>query len=170
MLCQRCNKNEVTTHYTQNVNGQITEYHLCSECAEAMGIGGMFSGFGGFGGFTFSPLGGMLGSMLGAPAYSHSALPTVERCELCGSSFSDIAERGKAGCAKCYEVFRNQLMPSIERLHGNTSHAGKRPDGGAASVKQSELEGLKEKLRQAIDAQEYEKAAEYRDRIKELEG
>ena len=37
MKCENCGKNEVTFVYQSNVNGQITEKHLCGECAEKLG-------------------------------------------------------------------------------------------------------------------------------------
>ena len=38
MKCENCGKNEVTFIYQSNVNGQVTEKHLCSECAEKLGL------------------------------------------------------------------------------------------------------------------------------------
>ena len=37
MKCENCGKNEVTFVYQSNVNGRITEKHLCSDCAEKLG-------------------------------------------------------------------------------------------------------------------------------------
>ncbi len=37
MKCENCGKNEVTFVYQSNVNGHVTEKHLCSECAEKLG-------------------------------------------------------------------------------------------------------------------------------------
>ena len=37
MKCQKCGKNEVNLHYSSNVNGAVTEAHLCSECAQSSG-------------------------------------------------------------------------------------------------------------------------------------
>ena len=37
MKCENCGKNEVTFVYQSNVNGTVTEKHLCSECAEKLG-------------------------------------------------------------------------------------------------------------------------------------
>ena len=37
MKCENCGKNEVTFVYQSNINGQITEKHLCSECAQKLG-------------------------------------------------------------------------------------------------------------------------------------
>lgn len=34
MLCEKCKKNEATFHKVTNINGRITEYHLCEKCAE----------------------------------------------------------------------------------------------------------------------------------------
>ena len=33
MLCEKCEKNQATFHYTEVVNGVKNEHHLCSECA-----------------------------------------------------------------------------------------------------------------------------------------
>ena len=34
MKCEHCGKNEVTFVYRSNINGQVEEKHLCSDCAE----------------------------------------------------------------------------------------------------------------------------------------
>ena len=194
MKCNKCS-NEATTHIRQSINGEVTELWLCSECAEKMGVGGMFSGFGGFGSFSsfdslFGGFDSLLGSFLGSP--SVKTLPAQTRCSVCGSSFSDIAERGKAGCANCYDTFASQLRPTIERIHGRASHAGKLPGkaapaaGEKAGEKKSVFGGrakndeakrpaedtlgsLKAELQKAIAAEEYEKAAELRDKIRAME-
>ncbi|MDR2615182.1 MAG: UvrB/UvrC motif-containing protein [Oscillospiraceae bacterium] len=55
MKCENCGKNEINFHFTSNVNGVVTERHLCSECAAKLGYGGVTS---------MAP-GGLLGGMLG---------------------------------------------------------------------------------------------------------
>lgn len=37
MKCEHCGKNEVTFLYRSSVNGNVTERHLCGECAEKLG-------------------------------------------------------------------------------------------------------------------------------------
>jgi len=37
MKCENCGKNEVTFVYQSNVNGHVTEKHLCADCAEKLG-------------------------------------------------------------------------------------------------------------------------------------
>ena len=37
MKCENCGKNEVTFVYQSNVNGHVTEKHLCADCAAKLG-------------------------------------------------------------------------------------------------------------------------------------
>ena len=95
----------------------------------------------------------------------------IVRCKGCGSSFEEIANTGKVGCAECYRTFYNRLIPSIQRIHGNTTHTGKiASSAGIEAKRENELEKAREELKKAIQEQAFEKAAELRDRIKELEG
>ena len=40
MRCEHCNQNEATTYIKQNINGKVTEMHLCRDCAEKLGVFG----------------------------------------------------------------------------------------------------------------------------------
>lgn len=98
------------------------------------------------------------------------------RCDFCGSSYSDIAKSGHVGCAKCYEIFGDQLLPSIRRIHGNTTHCGKnsrfgtkKAEKSAEMTKKDKIKALKKELDKAISEQNFEHAAELRDQIKEME-
>ncbi len=103
----------------------------------------------------------------------------IQRCEKCGASFEEIAKTGRLGCAECYKTFRRQLLPVIQRIHGTARHKGKTPTSSAlrildtnqqmVPVQESPLEEKKRQLQQAVEAQEYERAAVLRDEIKELE-
>jgi len=37
MKCEHCGKNEATFYCRSNVNGKVSEVHLCPDCAEALG-------------------------------------------------------------------------------------------------------------------------------------
>ena len=37
MKCQHCGRNDATFFYRSNVNGHVTEQHLCADCAAQMG-------------------------------------------------------------------------------------------------------------------------------------
>ena len=154
MLCQKCGKHPATTYVKRTVNGVTTEYRLCASCA---------AGVGGF------DLGSFWGSLFAEPA-TRSAADTL-RCSGCGKTFREIAASGKAGCPACYTTFYDRLLPSVQRIHGKTGHVGKVPSGAENTVRlERELETLRQQLNDAIAAQEYEKCAELRDRIRALEG
>ncbi len=172
MLCQHCNKNEATTHVKTNINGKVTEYMLCEECAQKMGYTDMFPDF-------HTSFESLLGS------FFSPALPQrtgAVRCPVCRSSYNDISQSGKVGCAMCYETFFDELMPTIRRVHGNTEHIGKRPKrfSSIREVKEEKHETqpasenkadrLKAELDQAIKTQNFERAAEIRDELKGMEG
>ena len=87
-----------------------------------------------------------------------------------------ILQSGHVGCAKCYEIFGDQLLPSIRRIHGNTTHCGKnsrfgtkKAEKSAEMTKKDKIKALKKELDKAISEQNFEHAAELRDQIKEME-
>lgn len=153
MLCSKCHKNEASVYFKQNINGEVREYALCSECAAEAELG-------------FTPL-NLFGSM-----FTQVKPKTVhKRCTLCSSTFDEIKKKGKVGCAECYSVFSEELKPMIESIHRGAKHNGRAPEGHAEKRKaENELELLRKELREAIEAEEYERAAELRDLIKQKEG
>lgn len=162
MICKNCGKKEATTHIKTNINGKIQELDLCSECALNLGYTTM-----GMGGLGFDSL---LGSFFGESLGGQTVGGIEKRCPVCGVSFSDIARTGRVGCDKCYDVFFEQLLPSIQRMHGKTQHSGKLPSSAGSKAKAiNKLDSLKRQLSDAIEKQEFEKAAGIRDEIKELE-
>ncbi|MDE7390513.1 MAG: UvrB/UvrC motif-containing protein [Lachnospiraceae bacterium] len=170
MLCQACRKKQANTHIKNIVNGELTELLLCSDCAEKMGYGMKLTNM-----FDLGSLGSLMSGIMGEA--TTSALAAEQHCPKCGSTFSSIAKSGWVGCSECYNVFYDRLLPSIKKIHGNTIHTGKKssaanntePQTSAVSNKVNRSEQLKAKLKDAIDAQEFERAAELRDLIKELE-
>lgn len=159
MICDHCKKNLATTHIEQNIGGKVSVMDLCSECAAKVD--------------TTIPMsiGGMLGSIFG-DTVSLSPATSGKTCPFCGSTYNSIVRTGRVGCANCYAEFYDRLMPTLQKLHGNTTHQGKRP-GSASAVKEtvepvSEVERLKAELAEAVQKEEFEKAAELRDRIRSL--
>ncbi len=159
MLCQSCEKRQATTHIKTIVNGELKEFMLCPECAGKLGYGSFFSSFG-----------PDLDRLYGGFMDSYTPQVTGKRCPFCGSSFEDIANSGRVGCARCYEIFEDELMPSLQRIHGRTTHTGKLAASAGEAVKvQSEIDACRRELENAIKTQEFEKAARLRDKIRELE-
>lgn len=166
MRCERCGQREASIHIQKNINGRVSEQYLCRQCAEETGdLNLVFdSGF---------PMQNLLASFLQQwPGLSEGTQQpaTDPRCPECGTAYSQFAQSSLLGCPQCYENLSPQLDPVIQRIQGNVQHVGKIPQraGGLARVRR-ELSQLKDDQQQAIRAEDYEKAAQLRDRIKELE-
>lgn len=102
-----------------------------------------------------------------------SAFPLVEekRCPHCHRSYKEFVHIGKFGCADCYKTFGEQLDPILKRVHsGNTEHIGKIPKriGGTIYLRK-QISDLKDMLKLHIENEEFEKAAEVRDKVRSLE-
>ncbi len=176
MLCQHCNQNEATTHIKQNINGQRTEMHLCSECAKELGVMDEFKMPSMNELFSDT----LLGNFLGAGVAAMNSLAGIERCSGCGSSFNDIVKSGHMGCSECYDKFSEKLEPSIRKIHGKSKHIGKfvtytddakneaSQKDEVKAEKPSDLETLKAQLKDAVKEQRFEDAAVLRDKIKEM--
>ena len=157
MLCEKCGKNIATTHIKTSINGVVEAHHLCADCAKHNSY--VQNQFG---------LENLLGSFFDDSVKSTVRSDKRKRCEGCGLCFDDIAKTGRVGCDKCYDTFFEQLLPSLQRMHGKAYHAGKRPLVAVEqpAVEEDRLEQLKAELKQAIEEENFEQAAALRDMIK----
>ena len=90
-------------------------------------------------------------------------------CPECGMTYAEFRKDGRMGCAACYQAFRQPLDSLLLKVHGNLQHAGRMPGGlkSDASIKFT-IEKLKQELVKAIAAEEYEQAAQIRDKVRML--
>lgn len=185
MLCENCGKHEANVRYTQIINGEKKEMHLCEDCSEKLGIGNMdfkmpisFSSFLGdffdeFDNSTFLP----------------EFNPIKElKCDRCGMTFEEFMNTGKFGCGSCYETFESKIDPILKNIHGANRHIGRLgkvlpvtkleedkeansnvKNAGKEIKEKSEMDILKESLQKAISEERYEDAAIIRDKIKKME-
>ena len=170
MICQECNKRPATLHFTKIVNGDKTEIHICEHCAKGKSEM-MFSGNSGFS--INNLLAGLLNIEPSITKSEQSAFHENEilQCEKCKMTYPQFAKIGRFGCSHCYKTFENQLNPLLKRVHsGNTNHNGKIPRriGGSIHLRK-QIKELKETLQQYVLNEEFERAAETRDKLRELE-
>ncbi|MFH1678940.1 MAG: UvrB/UvrC motif-containing protein [Candidatus Omnitrophota bacterium] len=160
MLCDLCVKNQATVHLTEIVDEQMSELHLCEECARKKSVQ-MEQQFG-------------LSDLLAGLAEFGKPEETVEssafKCANCGLTYNDFKRMGRLGCSECYTTFRKYLMPLLKKIHGSTQHLGKAPYKVATKTrKKVDLNQLRLQLQQAIGNEEFEEAARLRDKIRELD-
>ncbi|WP_372998542.1 UvrB/UvrC motif-containing protein [Lutispora sp.] len=163
MICNECGKRPATVHITKIENGKKTNMHLCEQCALAKGALSMNTGFS-----INDLLAGMLNT--GTPLPIKVDFMDDPSCPVCGMKYSRFRETGRFGCGSCYKSFGDRLTPLFRRIHGNINHTGKIPQrtGGRLKIMR-EMESLKAELANAVKREEYEKAAEIRDKIRALE-
>ncbi len=162
MLCQDCGKKEVVVHLTQIINNEKVTLDLCDECAEKRGFHSPLQG-------ASFPLGEFLASIMDKELLKKSKKDKEERCPVCGIAFSDFGKAGRLGCGKCYKVFRDELRDLLRKIHGSDLHRGKIPPAYGDVMKPIRDEKrLEEELRKAIESENFEMAAEIRDKIKGL--
>jgi len=167
MLCQQCQQRPATVHLTQVINNEKREIHLCDQCANQQQMMSLISPFS-INDFLTAFLGNNFMYPVNQQGTAH--IQEMPACKQCGMTYEQFAKSGKLGCNNCYTVFGEMLNPVFRKIHGNVSHNGKVPNraGGEFKVRR-ELEQLKSSLARAIQSEEYEKAAEIRDRIREIE-
>ena len=165
MKCQICNKNDANIVFTQIVNSEKMVLQICTECAKKKGISveiekpsqPQVSSF--IGSFT-----GIIGEK------SEKEIPDLT-CDLCGLTFAEFKNSGLFGCDKCHEAFGEHVSNLLKQIHGTDVYEGKSPD--KLSIEGETIQQLKElraKLKHCIETEEYERAAELRDKISEIEG
>ena len=156
-ICEICKKVPATVHLTDIHDGQKKELHMCEACAEKQGINLKQD----------LSLSDLLAGI--TKVHRQEPAPPDPKCEHCGLAFSGFQQRGRLGCAQDYRVFRSELMPIIERIHGRVRHTGKTPgESGADDTVRRELVQLNRQLRDAVEREAYEEAAVLRDRINAL--
>jgi protein arginine kinase activator len=166
-LCERCGKKEATVQFQQSVNGKKESALLCESCAKELGLG--FS-------FAQDPF---FSFPLFASSVGKEWRGEEERCPHCHMSFFEIKKSGRFGCSTCYDTFRSRLdlSPFVGKGY---EEKGKREisltDEGKQGEKRQEtkpeadpIAQWKEELKRAVAAEDYEKAAALRDRIRAAE-
>ena len=178
MQCDICGKKKATVHLTEIVDEQMSEMHLCEECArnksaqmeQQFGLGDLLAGLSDVG-----------------KAASQSDQKNVLVCSGCGLNYEDFRKFGRLGCGQCYTSFKEHLDGLLRKIHGSSRHLGKTPlfflppvvassplvnaPGALAvmSLPTPNAEDLKKQLHAAIEAEDFEQAALLRDKIRMLE-
>jgi len=153
MKCEHCGKNEVTFVYQSNINGEVTEKHLCSECAKELGYAKKFADqrdrmMQGFFGRSllddfFTPVPSLLGRMN----------------RMLEDPFDDFfADMPVLGAPAQKEVQPQQKQEDLANAEEQSRFALMR-----------QKNALRMEMKRAVREENFERAAELRDQLRELE-
>ena len=168
MRCEHCGEREATVHITTIRDGEQMDLHLCGDCAAEEGF------------FAWSfepqfPVHGLLGGLMEKVSDSGSmSMPRSAQCPTCERTYREFAQTGFLGCVHCYQAFSDAVIPLIKKMQSGSAHRGKHPRGRGRPLSEPEdvqpkIDSLRSSLQDAVKAEEYERAAELRDMIRELE-
>lgn len=163
MICERCKQQPATVYYTEVINNQKRQMRLCQACAQEaqkafeMGAPLNLQNF----------LAGLMGP---ASAPNTSGADEPCRCEACELTEDVFGKQGLLGCGECYRHFAGRLEPLLRRIHGSTRHTGKVPQRSRKKyLLAQEVDRLRAEMREAVEKEDFERAAELRDEIRKLE-
>ena len=167
MLCDDCGQRVSTIIHTEKRGGENEILHLCQMCVEKRGIPipvlrnpvQLETGYS-----------EMMKQLAEEGIFDRRDPSDSEMCTACGWSLGNLRETGLLGCPHCYTSFESQLMILLQKLHGSDSHLGKvYPPEGEWPQKEEDETILRSALEEAISLEEFEQAAQIRDRLMQIQ-
>lgn len=161
MLCDQCRERDVAVLLTTIEDNAVRQLHLCEKCAAERGVETPSS-------IPKHPLGDFLQAV---QPHTTVLQEDAVRCSFCSTSLREFRATGRLGCAHCYGAFDKSLRELLRRVHGNSQHVGTpyEPPSPAFMQKRITLMELRERLRRAVETEQFELAASIRDQIRVME-
>jgi protein arginine kinase activator len=158
MLCDSCRERDAVVHLTTIEDNAVHQLHLCERCAADRGVETTVA-------TPKHPLAEFLHQQVPVPSADGV------RCTFCNTTMADFRATGRWGCARCYTNFEAGIRELLRRVHGNHRHVGRsyRAPMSETLERAAVLGELKDRLRRAIESEQFELAADLRDRIKVME-
>lgn len=162
MNCENCNIRQASVHITQVGQGYKKEIKLCLYCLHEKGLNSSIV---------------YLSDILGNIIKEFITMDNDDKrkssglvCSGCSMPFNRFFETGLLGCPDCYESFDFELKKILHRFHGSTVHITDSSKGKSklSSSKTTHIGKLKNDLQSAVKTENFEKAAELRDKLKLL--
>ena len=157
MKCEHCGKKEATFYYKSNINGKVTEHRLCADCAKEMGyvndLEKSFTNFSAsmFGGFDdlFKPMSSLAGSFFEPFEAMNQSFGSIFPMLGGAAPAEQAAESGKSTGTSGNDLVSDEEHKKLDR--------------------ERRINALRCEMRQAIEHENFERAAALRDQIHGLE-
>ncbi len=175
IVCQVCAKRPATSHLTElgPDGGDRQELHICATCITNLGLEL---------GSTPIPIAEILASKGqdveatdpddDSEATTEASADAQLACPLCALTFSEFSANNRFGCAQCYDAFRDHVEPLLARYHGTAVHTGRLPTQGhhpSGTARLARRTHLDQALKQALACEDFRRAAQLRDELRDLD-
>jgi len=161
MVCDLCKDGEAVIQLTEIEGSGVRLLHLCEKCAAERGVE-----------TTITAAKPQINNFLQTiHEQMAGAKGEAAQCSFCSSTLADFRATGRLGCAHCYETFEKSLRDLLRRVHGNSRHIGRRYVAPLPSELPhvSTATELRDRLKRAIEAEQFELAADIRDKLRGIE-
>lgn len=162
MKCENCGKNDVSFVFHSSINGTVEEKHLCHDCAEQLGyakkLQESYTGMNRLFRSSFAPM-GLLSGVSPSPFFGGSLL---DDGFFGGSLLDDDFFQpffGRPGLT---------AAPAQPETAPEESKLGSQ-DEQKALCRQREINALRAEMKQAVDSENFERAAQLRDKLRAME-
>lgn len=153
--CENCKK-ACVIHLTQIINGEVKKMDMCETCPHAAQL-------------QDPTQFGLMEKLLGIAMQKGIPLPSSDlTCPHCGYKESEFRKTGRLGCPECYNIFVTPQMHILSKIQEAEVHKGKGPKNQDKRDLRLQLAQLKKNLMNYIEQEEYERAAQIRDQIKQI--
>lgn len=161
MKCEHCGKNEATFYYKSNINGQVTEQHLCADCAKELGCAGSIEEeFHRFGQMQREMFRSFDDLFLPMPALMGSVASPFER--MFGGFDRMLPQLGAGTSAAAAQPAQPAEHAASDGLVTEDEHK--------ALDRQRRINALRHEMQQAVREENFERAAQLRDELHTVEG
>ena len=174
MNCEKCKNKKATVFYADDGGGQ---HALCAPCAQSLGKLSRHSVSAQDDAVT--PAFYVTSSLFSLCEEAKDAFPIActgsdadarneTKCPFCSSTLAVIRRSGRAGCPDCYAVFGESLFSRV--LDAESALGARMPRRRRTSIeRRRNIATLKQRMRFAVESEDFELAATLRDEIKKLE-
>lgn len=161
MKCDICGENDAVIFVQQVMGAKSVDLNLCTDCARKRGIQAA-------GGKIEFSVSGLLNGLFDQKASKNVDL---KPCPQCGTSLEELQKSGRLGCFRCAGHFQREILILLRKHSAQGQHRGKYPKRLLSdSSIMADRELLKDMLKRAVADEDYESAAEMRDRLRTLDG
>jgi protein arginine kinase activator len=161
MVCDLCKEGDAVIQLTEIQGSGVKQLHLCEKCAAERGVE-----------TTINAAKPQINNFLQT---IHEQMPGAKgepvHCQFCSGTLADFRATGRLGCAHCYDAFETSLRDLLRRVHGNSRHIGRRYVAPLPSELPhvSSATELRDRLKRAVEAEQFELAADIRDKLRGIE-